>query len=69
VNKATFIAPDISCHHCAMAIKKALSKVEGVCTIDVDVSSKKVSVDYDTAKTNLPNIEAAMSEEGYPVAK
>jgi copper chaperone CopZ len=69
VDKAIFLAPDISCHHCAMAIKKALSKVEGVGTVDVDVPSKKVTVDYDTTKTTLPKIESAMSEEGYPVAK
>ena len=39
-------APDIVCGGCATAIKNAFGRVEGVKTVDVDVSSKEVSVEH-----------------------
>ncbi|MDM7922087.1 MAG: heavy metal-associated domain-containing protein [Pyrinomonadaceae bacterium] len=39
-------APDIVCDGCANAIKNAFGRVEGVKTVDVDVSTKEVSVEH-----------------------
>jgi copper ion binding protein len=69
VDKEVLLAPDISCHHCATAIKKAVEKVAGVISVDVDVPTKKVSVSYDPATVSMKAIEEVMAEEGYPVAK
>ncbi len=63
------VAPDVSCQHCAMTIKRALGRMRGVQSVEVDVPSKKVIVDYDSAVTDATAIEAALSEEGYPPAK
>jgi copper chaperone len=62
-------APDISCHHCAAAIKKAVSQLVGVSTVEVDVSTKKVTVSFEPDKVSISVIESAMEEEGYPVAR
>ena len=61
----TLHAPDISCHHCVMAIKRAVGKLEGVSQVEGDPQSKQVTVTYDPAKVNLDTIKQTMAEEGY----
>jgi copper chaperone len=60
--------PDISCHHCKMAIEKALAGVDGVSDVDVEVEAKTVGLHYDAACTGLDAVEQVMADEGYPVA-
>ncbi|MCL4534540.1 MAG: heavy-metal-associated domain-containing protein [Bacteroidetes bacterium] len=69
MEKVIVVAPDISCEHCAMTIKRALNRVRGVHAVNVDVPTKKVTVDYDSAVVDSTAIEAALAEEGYPPAK
>ncbi len=69
MEKVIMVAPDISCQHCAATIKRALGRMRGVESVDVDVPSKKVIVDYDSGVTDSTAIEAALTEEGYPPAK
>jgi copper chaperone len=66
---ATLKAPGISCGHCIMTIKKAVSKLAGVSSVEGDPSTKQVTVDYDPGVVELSRIEEAMAAEGYPVAK
>ena len=65
----TLRAPNISCGHCVMAIKKAVGKLPGVLSVEGDPSTKEVEVTYDPSQVSLRTIEATMAEEGYPVAK
>jgi copper chaperone len=60
--------PSVSCNHCKMAIEKAVSGLDGIAVVDVDVTEKTVSVDFDADAVSLESIEAAVSEEGYEVA-
>jgi copper chaperone len=69
MTQITLEAPDISCEHCIMSIEKALSKLEGVRFLSGDPSGKVVTLEYDPAVTDLPTIEGALEEEGYPVKK
>lgn len=62
----TRTAPDISCEHCAHAITGALSAIEGVTAVSVDVDEKRVEVEYDAAAASGLLIDAALEEEGYP---
>ncbi len=62
----TRTAPDISCDHCANAITGALSSIDGVASVAVDVEDKRVDVQYDAAATTVDQIDAALEEEGYP---
>ena len=59
--------PDISCEHCQNAITGALSPVEGVRNVDVNVESKQVRVDYDETVVDLNRLKAVLQEEEYPV--
>ena len=59
--------PDISCGHCQNAITGALSPVEGVRSVDVDIEGKQVRVDYDETVVDLNRLKAVLQEEDYPV--
>jgi len=65
----TLRAPDISCGHCVVAIKRAVGKLSGVSAVEGDPATKVVTVSYEPAQVSLETIEATMAEEGYPVAK
>jgi copper ion binding protein len=68
MESTTLHAPDISCHHCVMAIKKAVGKLEGVSSVEADVATKNVQVTFDPAKVELVRIKEVMADEGYPVS-
>lgn len=65
----TLHAPDISCHHCVMAIKRAVGALPGVSSVEGDPATKKVTVTYDAGQTDLARVEEALAEAGYPVAR
>jgi copper chaperone len=60
--------PDISCEHCEHTITNALSPVDGVRAVSVDIPAKQVRVDYDEARIDLERMRHILSEEDYPVA-
>ncbi len=62
----TRTAPDISCEHCAHAITEALTALDGVGQVAVDVAAKRVEVEYDAGAATPAQIDAALEEEGYP---
>lgn len=69
MTQTTFDAPDISCGHCIQTIEKAVTKLPGVRFISGDPDSKRVTLEYDPAATQIEAIEQAMEDEGYPVKK
>ena len=68
MEEVTLTAPDISCDHCIVTIRKALSKLAGVQFLDGNPQTKQVTIRYDPAVVALTAIEKAMEEEGYPLA-
>ena len=69
MEKTTLVAPDISCEHCQHAIEGAVSKVEGVKTVLVNIPAKTVHIEYDPLQVTLAKIEEVMDDVGYTVAK
>ncbi len=63
------VAPDISCEHCQHAIEGAVSKMDGVNTVKVDIPTKTVHVEYNPQQVTLAKIEEVMDDVGYTVAK
>ena len=45
-NQTTVTAPEIVCSGCAASIKKALGNIDGISAVEVDVDSKKVTVEH-----------------------
>ena len=62
----TLAVPDMNCAVCPITVKKALHKVEGVKTVQVDLDSRKATVNFDDAKTNITALIHATTEAGYP---
>lgn len=56
----------MSCGHCVMAVKRALSEVEGVGAVDVDLESGRVKVVGDALVDET--LKAAVDDAGYDVA-
>jgi copper chaperone len=56
----------MSCQHCVMSVTKALSQLEGVKNVQVDLA--KGEVRFDNTKEIAPNqIEKAITDVGYEV--
>jgi copper chaperone len=66
---ATLTAPDISCGHCVATVKEAVGILTGVTRVEADSSTKRVDIDFNPSRVTLVQIEAALDEAGYPVAK
>jgi copper ion binding protein len=69
VEEVTLTVPDISCNHCIATIRNALSRLQGVQFLDGNLQAKQVRIRYDPSLVNLTDIEKAMEEEGYPLAR
>ena len=59
--------PDISCGHCQATITNALAPLEGVQAVNVDISTKKVTVEYDPSVVRVDRMKSVLAEEDYPV--
>jgi len=68
VTTAVLTVPEISCDHCARTITEALTPVEGVRRVSVDVPKQQVRVEYDEAQVGVERIKVVLAEEEYPVA-
>jgi copper chaperone len=59
--------PDISCEHCERTIRQALSPVQGVQSVTVDIPGKRVRVTYDQRLVNVERMKEVLQAEDYPV--
>jgi copper chaperone len=64
--KTSIKAPDIGCDHCANKIKKELAKLKGITNVQVDISTKIVTLEYDSPQT-LAQAKSQLAEIGYPI--
>lgn len=64
--QTTVTAPDMVCGGCANAIKNAFGRVDGVTNIEVDVATKRVSVEHEPAVTR-DDIVKVLDDAGFPV--
>jgi copper chaperone len=65
---AILTVPDISCEHCVRTVTEALTPVNGVERVSVDIPSKQVRVEYDAARVDVEQMREVLAEEDYPVA-
>lgn len=55
----------MTCTSCVAHITKAVRKIEGVETVKVDLGSESAIVGFDSARTSLAAIGAAIQNAGY----
>jgi len=58
-------APDIMCGGCAASIQKALSDIDGIGGVDVDVAAKYVSVTHDAALVTVNHLVTRLDHAGF----
>ncbi len=63
----TLNVPDITCGHCERTITAALTPLEGVQTVRVDIPAKQVTLVFDESRLGLDRVQKILSEEDYPV--
>jgi copper chaperone len=59
--------PDISCEHCQRTITNALTPVSGVRTVNVDIPTRQVRVEYDEKVIDVSKMKDILQAEDYPV--
>jgi copper chaperone CopZ len=62
-----FSIPNISCGHCVMSIKRELSDLDGVKSVEGDPGKKEITVSWDAPAT-VDKIKTALKEMNYPAA-
>jgi copper chaperone CopZ len=60
----TFLVPGMTCGHCKGAVTDELSKINGVTSVDVDLDSKKVTIESE-ADVEWRVIVDAVDEAGF----
>jgi copper chaperone len=69
VQDTVLSVPDVDCEHCVKTVNGALGALAGVESVDTDIPTKTVRLRYDPAQVSMEQIEAALDDAGYTVAK
>ena len=62
----TFDIEKMTCAACPITVKKAMGKVSGVSSVDVDFQAKTATVTFDPERTDASAIASASTNAGYP---
>jgi copper chaperone len=67
MKEVTIKIEGMSCQHCVMRVKKAISQLPGVSDSQVDVGTAEVT--YDESKLAVADLNKAVVEVGYKVVE
>ncbi len=59
----------MTCASCAKAVERHVNKVEGVSSANVNIATEKLTVEFDSDKTDIEKIEEAVIKAGYGIQK
>ena len=57
----------MTCQHCAITIKNAVKKLDGIVNVSIDMIKENVAVEFDQEKIELDQIKSTIEEEGYNI--
>lgn len=63
---AEFTIENMSCASCPITVRKAIERVPGVQSVEIDYPSKIATVEYDPALATPADIAAEPTGSGYP---
>lgn len=67
-NKTVVLNVDgMSCGHCKASVEKAVSALEGVSSVDVDLAGKKATITFNPEKVNEDAFKKAITGAGFQV--
>ncbi len=67
MGKIILIVDGMSCSHCENVIKKSVGALDGVATVEVDLSQKTVTIEYQSDKVSIDDIKIAIEDQGYDI--
>lgn len=67
--KATLKIGGMSCAACANRIERAISKMDGVLSANVNLASEKATVEFDPSRTSVEAICGTVTEQGYKIIR
>ena len=67
MERTEFNVPSISCSICAGKVKNGISEMNGINSVDVDLKTQMVKVEYDPADVQPKDIRKKVQELGYEV--
>lgn len=67
LTNSEFIVDGMTCDGCVSAIKRALSAIDGVDNVDVNLSNGAVKISYDPARVGQSSLLDAIRSAGYDV--
>jgi copper chaperone len=62
-----FAVKGMSCERCVNSIQNAISELEGVMTVAVDLEEKRVVVGYNAGVVSKQTIKETIEDQGYEV--
>ena len=62
----TLSVPGMNCDLCPLTIKKAVSRVPGVASVEASYEKKEAVVTFDDSKTSVEVLMKATANAGYP---
>ncbi|QCC52712.1 heavy metal translocating P-type ATPase [Halapricum salinum] len=69
VDTASYSVPEMDCASCAGKVETSVEKLDGIETVDPQVTSGRLSVTYDPGSTSAAEIEERVEKAGYSVGK
>jgi len=67
MTKSVLNVEGITCKHCSGAVKTAVGALAGVASVEVNLESKTVTVEYDDTQIAFDAIAEAIEDQGYDV--
>ncbi|KAB8139123.1 copper chaperone CopZ [Gracilibacillus oryzae] len=58
----------MTCGHCKMSVNGALTDLDGVSNVEVNLETGKVEVTYNGNKVDTGKLKEAVEDQGYDVA-
>jgi len=62
----TFAIENMTCALCPVTVKKAMSNVNGVKSVNVNLDTKTATVEFDSTVTTVDEIAQSSTNAGYP---
>ena len=57
----------MTCDHCKAAVTNALTELDGVSEVDVNVKEGTAKVSYDSRSVSVSEMNEAVEEQGYDI--
>ncbi|WP_394237562.1 copper chaperone CopZ [Niallia oryzisoli] len=67
MEKVTLNVEGMSCGHCVKAVEGSVGALNGVSSVKVDLTNKKVDIEYNNDEVTLETIKETIDDQGYEV--